>query len=182
MNRKEVDWKALSPLELVQYLVTEAAKDPDYASTGRNKCIDFLVSPLASDFSTMSASSSSLKDSIVSQSVDHEEELDEDGVTISISSSSSFPKLIDYSKKDFSEVMNAWLRENWTNPYPDEEGLVQIANSCGCTTSVVSNWLINARTRKWRPAIVKAFENGRPASLLHEDSINIFDGKPLRQN
>ena len=84
------------------------------------------------------------------------------------------------SKKQFAEYMSAWLRQNWTNPYPDEDGLVEMAAACDTTSTVVGNWLINARTRKWRPAIVKAFEMGRPADLLLEDSLNVFDGQPLR--
>ena len=194
------DWKNLSPMELVQYLVTEAATDPAYASSGTNKCMEFLMSPTEPSISTVTTS---WTDSMLSHDSHHEKESSEDEYTISsdpmkedkqlsgkkrvkkipmtaVDTSASTTKLMDYSKKDFAEVMNHWLRENWTNPYPDDEGLTQIANSCGCTPSVVSNWLINARTRKWRPAIVKAFENGRPASLLHEDSMNIFDGKPLR--
>lgn len=83
-------------------------------------------------------------------------------------------------KKDFAEYMQNWLRANWINPYPDDEGLSGLADDCETTTTVVSNWLINARTRKWRPAIVKAYEMRRPADLLQEDAINIFDGKPVR--
>ena len=77
--------------------------------------------------------------------------------------------------------MTSWLRANFTNPYPDDEGLIQMAHHCGTTNQVISNWLINARTRKWRPAIIKATELGRPSDMLLEDSINIFDGKPVRQ-
>ena len=44
----------------------------------------------------------------------------------------------------------------------------------------MSNWLINARTRKWRPAIVKAYDLGRPADVLLEDAVNLFQGVPLR--
>ena len=84
-------------------------------------------------------------------------------------------------KRDFAEYMTQWLKDNWTNPYPDEDGLEMMAHDCGVTTSIISNWLINARTRKWRPAIVKAYELKRPANLLLEDSINIFDGKPVRE-
>jgi hypothetical protein len=83
-------------------------------------------------------------------------------------------------KRDFAEYMVQWLKGNWTNPYPDEDGLEMMARDCGVTTSVVNNWLINARTRRWRPAIVKACELQRPANLLLEDSINIFDGDPVR--
>ena len=56
----------------------------------------------------------------------------------------------------------------------------QMASDCGTTATVVGNWLINARTRKWRPAVVKAFELKRPSHLLLEDSINLFEDKPLR--
>lgn len=85
------------------------------------------------------------------------------------------------SHVEFSEYMNNWLRDNWINPYPDDQGLVAMASHCGRTPVVISNWLINARTRKWRPAVIRAFEMKRPAGLLLEDAINIFDDKPLRQ-
>jgi hypothetical protein len=83
-------------------------------------------------------------------------------------------------KKDISRYLTQWLRENWTNPYPDDEGVTKIAATCGTSNMVVNNWLINARTRKWRPALVKAVALGRPADFLLEDSINIFDGNPVR--
>jgi len=86
-----------------------------------------------------------------------------------------------YSKKEFTEVMNQWLVDNWTNPYPDDEGIAYLAELNGTTPTIVSNWLINARTRKWRPAIVKAYDARRPADLLKEDSIRIFQRKPLRK-
>jgi hypothetical protein len=82
-------------------------------------------------------------------------------------------------KIDLGKYMTNWLRENWINPYPDETVLQQISRDCGTTPHIVTNWLINARTRKWRPAIMKAYEMNRPAELLLEDSIAIFDGKPL---
>lgn len=85
------------------------------------------------------------------------------------------------TKQELGKYMTSWLRANFTNPYPDDEGLVQMAKHCGTTNQVISNWLINARTRKWRPAIIKATELGRPADMLLEDSINIFDGKPVRR-
>jgi len=89
---------------------------------------------------------------------------------------------VEYSKRDFTEYMNNWLKENWTNPYPDDEGLAEIAAINGTSPTTVSNWLINARTRKWRPAIVKAYEAGRPADMLKDDSMNIFDGNDNTQS
>ena len=85
------------------------------------------------------------------------------------------------SKQEFAAFMTQWLRANWTNPYPDDQGLAEMAAHCGTTVQVISNWLINARTRKWRPAIIKATELGRPSDLLLEDSINLFEGKPVRE-
>jgi Homeobox KN domain len=99
----------------------------------------------------------------------------------SVSSSSASASSCSSAKKDLGSYMTHWLLMNWTNPYPDDEGLVHLAAECGVTVTVVSNWLINARTRKWRPAIVKATNlEDRPSSMLLEDSIRIFQGRPLR--
>lgn len=95
-------------------------------------------------------------------------------------STTSKPTNRHQSKQELGKFMTAWLRANFTNPYPDDEGLAQMAQHCSTTNQVISNWLINARTRKWRPAIIKACELGRPSDFLLEDSINIFDGKPIR--
>ena len=94
--------------------------------------------------------------------------------------SSSHVAISPEKKRDLSEYMTNWLRANWTNPYPDEKGLEEMARDCGTTASIVSNWLINARTRKWRPAIAKATEMNRPSRMLLEDSLCIFDGKEIR--
>ena len=96
-----------------------------------------------------------------------------------VGSSSAFAVSPD-TKKNLSKHMTAWIRANWTNPYPDEEGLEELARQCDTTGTVVSNWLINARTRKWRPAIVKATQMNRPANMLLEDSLRIFDGNTIR--
>jgi len=77
--------------------------------------------------------------------------------------------------------MNCWLKQNWTKPYPDDEGLADIAFLYGTTITIVSNWIINAWTRKWRPASIQAYDCERPAELLQEDSIRIFGGKELRK-
>ena len=44
----------------------------------------------------------------------------------------------------------------------------------------INNWLVNIRTRKWRPSIADAFDAKRPAALLLEDSVRVFDEKKLR--
>jgi Homeobox KN domain len=80
----------------------------------------------------------------------------------------------------FHSHMNNWLRANWINPYPDEAVSHQLAYETGENVHVVNTWLVNARSRRWRPAVLKAFELGRPSEHLLEDSINIFEDKPLR--
>ena len=80
-------------------------------------------------------------------------------------------------KKNFTKYMTGWLKENWTNPYPDDNELVLLSRDCGMTPREVSNWLINARTRKWRPSIVKAYKLGKSAACLKEDAIRFFEGK-----
>jgi hypothetical protein len=90
------------------------------------------------------------------------------------------PKLA-VGKQDLTKYMTNWLCDNWANPYPDEVTLHNMAHECGSSPPVVGNWLINARTRKWRPAIVKAYDMNRPADLLLEDSINIFSGRSVRE-
>ncbi len=108
----------------------------------------------------------------------------------------------------FNEQMNLWLRCNWANPFPDTEMLNHLVShliTSGCmtlpkekadlltnghsedyhdsmmklATEKVTNWLVNARTRKWRPSIQEAFDLKRPTFMLLEDSISIFEGRPL---
>ena len=45
----------------------------------------------------------------------------------------------------------------------------------------INNWLVNIRTRKWRPSIADAFDAKRPAALLLEDSVCIFEMKEKEQ-
>ena len=84
-------------------------------------------------------------------------------------------------KKKFAKYMSNWLIENWTNPYPDDDTLQDIARKSGMTSKEVGNWLINARTRKWRPAIIKAYNMNRPADVLLEDAIHIYQDTPVRK-
>ncbi|KAL7565246.1 hypothetical protein ACA910_014544 [Epithemia clementina (nom. ined.)] len=82
-------------------------------------------------------------------------------------------------KKFLANYMTDWLKTNWVNPYPDEVGLRKMAAACGTSTTVVSNWLINARTRKWRPSILKALDLQRPAQELLANSLRIFGGERI---
>ncbi len=84
------------------------------------------------------------------------------------------------NKDAFQQHMNNWLRANWINPYPDEAVSHQLAYETGESVNVVNTWLVNARSRRWRPAILRAFELNRPSEFLMEDSINLFEAKPVR--
>ena len=105
----------------------------------------------------------------------YEETIDQLRRLLNPSSSSSTPH--PRSTADLTSYMTEWLRQNFTNPYPDEAGLAEMALACGTTPTVISNWLINARTRKWRPAIVQATELGHSADRLLEDALCIFNGE-----
>lgn len=84
------------------------------------------------------------------------------------------------NKAAFQARMTTWLVANWINPYPDEAVTHQLAYETGETPHVVNTWLVNARSRRWRPAVLKAFDLKRPSDYLWEDSINLFEDKPLR--
>ena len=105
------------------------------------------------------------------------------------------------NEKDKRRVFNAYMTEwicqsrNWTNPYPDDTVLKQMANHFihiggipGLNDSAteaeaiakINTWLLNTRTRHWRPAVEQAFDGKRPAMLLMEDSLRIFKGDKLR--
>ena len=100
-------------------------------------------------------------------------------------------------RKVFGAYLTEWLCQirNWINPYPDETVLQQMAKhfihlGCvpGCDGAVteaeaigkISTWLLNIRSRQWRPAVEEAFDGKRPALLLMEDSLRIFKGHELR--
>jgi hypothetical protein len=99
----------------------------------------------------------------------------------------------------FCTYLTEWLCQsrNWANPYPDETVLQQMAIHfihLGCIPGIIhgrevteadaiekiNNWLVNTRTRQWRPAVEEAFDAKRPAMLLMEDSMRIFREKELR--
>ena len=109
----------------------------------------------------------------------------------------------------FTDQMSLWMRHNWANPFPDDVMLRHLADHLIRTRCItvskskaelldgkrnhayqqgmmdlvfekISNWLVNSRTRRWRPCIQKAFDAKRPAHLLLEDSLRIFEGKELR--
>merc|ERR1711982_64354 len=108
-------------------------------------------------------------------------------------------------RERFNRIVMEWFRTNFWNPFPCDtvfSNLVHNLVSSDCLVLTISdakklidlappsaylykkdiaiekltNFLINTRTRKWRPAVEKAFDLRRPASMLLEDALAIFDG------
>lgn len=97
----------------------------------------------------------------------------------------------------FSSHLTAWMCQssNWKNPQPDSVVLKQMADyfiNIDCVPGVdgtateaeaiakISTWLLNFRTRHWRPSLEQAFDLKRPAMLLLEDSLRTFKNDTLR--
>ena len=72
-----------------------------------------------------------------------------------------------------------WLRENWTNPYPDDIDVSKMVNITGENSKKVCHWLQNNRSRKWREAMLASL--GRVhrkeinVSEMKDDSLSLFD-------
>merc|ERR1712157_399177 len=73
-------------------------------------------------------------------------------------------------RNDFEANVKSILQQSPISPEFKKDVLDDLVESTAhklelltATTYVISNWLINARTRKWRPAIVKAHQLARPA-------------------
>lgn len=154
----------------LDYLVSKIAKQYSFASTLQGGEPRELLNHLYSDTTTK------LMDLIETARFEIKRVPDSDSDSAPLSPGSTASSS-EQPKKELSAYMMEWLRRNWTNPYPDENGLQEMARECDTTTTVVSNWLINARTRKWRPAIVKASALNRPADCLLPDSLRLFMGE-----
>jgi hypothetical protein len=79
-----------------------------------------------------------------------------------------------------ADHMMTWLKANWTNPFPNEVQLGEIAQACLSTPTVIQKWLVHARKYKWGPALQMAQAMKRPSSMLLEDSLNLMQGMPVR--
>lgn len=50
-------------------------------------------------------------------------------------------------------VLRLWLFRNFTNPYPGVEDKDALVKQSGLSVTQVNNWLINARSRIWKPTV-----------------------------
>ena len=53
-----------------------------------------------------------------------------------------------------SQVLRTWLADHFLHPYPTLEEKMNLAMATTLRPGQVSNWLINARVRIWRPSIL----------------------------
>ncbi|GMI64637.1 hypothetical protein HRI_000133000 [Hibiscus trionum] len=74
-------------------------------------------------------------------------------------------------------VLGAWLFEHFLHPYPKDSDKIILAKQTGLTRSQVSNWLVNARVRLWKPMVeemyleeIKEHEEKTSKSHNNEDS------------
>eukprot|EP01023_Acetabularia_acetabulum_P058519 TRINITY_DN6925_c0_g1_i2.p1 TRINITY_DN6925_c0_g1~~TRINITY_DN6925_c0_g1_i2.p1 ORF type:complete len:951 (+),score=208.22 TRINITY_DN6925_c0_g1_i2:205-3057(+) len=51
-----------------------------------------------------------------------------------------------------------WLCQHANNPYPTKNEKADLANALGIDKNQVCNWFVNARTRFWKPIVVKIFQ------------------------
>lgn len=84
------------------------------------------------------------------------------------------------SKQEFNRYMTNWLRDNFFYPYPDHDGIDDMARISGRARTTILNWLNNNRSRKWYSSMENVFKLNRPSDTFYEDCLNMFDGKPLR--
>ena len=68
------------------------------------------------------------------------------------SSSSSISKGRENFTTAITDVLSSWFESHWNNPYPNDDTKHELAETTGLTTEQVSNWFINERQRKWKPA------------------------------
>ena len=76
-------------------------------------------------------------------------------------------RCIKLSKKD-KKVLEGKSQDEY------EKTMIKIASD------KIQTWLVNNRTRRWRPSLEEAFDNKRPAILLLEDGMRLFSDETLR--
>lgn len=105
----------------------------------------------------------------------------------------------------FQNHMTVWIVNNWQNPFPDDDMFKYLANFMidnqsvplsskdvtrldggeslfSITTEKIVNWLVNFRTRRWRPVRKSACNDYHPASPIiaadiHYSSTSIPDNR-----
>ncbi|KAL9658159.1 hypothetical protein ABK040_013071 [Willaertia magna] len=75
--------------------------------------------------------------------------------------------------KEARDILKNWFNEHFSNPYPTENEKKELSSSTGLTLQQVNNWFVNARVRKWRPALQK--QNGSNSSDVNNNNNSNFE-------
>ena len=85
-----------------------------------------------------------------------------------------------------TSILLKWLKENWTNPYPDKPEISELSQITGRTTKRVETWLTNNRKRYWRPAIEASVESVKGgeivAAQVKEESLRLYVAKLVNED
>lgn len=52
-----------------------------------------------------------------------------------------------------NNILRLWLFTNFSNPYPDNADKKKLIHQTNLTMTQINNWLINARSRVWKPTV-----------------------------
>lgn len=76
-----------------------------------------------------------------------------------------------------NNLLRLWLFRNFTNPYPGVEDKKALVEQTGLSTTQVNNWLINARSRVWKPTVdaMSWGEEARGSDLVVNQSLEDTD-------
>lgn len=90
------------------------------------------------------------------------------------------------TRMEGTSILLKWLKENWTNPYPDNPEISELSQITGRTTKRVGTWLTNNRKRYWRPAIeasVESVQRGEiTAAQVKEESLRLYVAKLVNED
>lgn len=79
----------------------------------------------------------------------------------------------------YSTILYKWLKENWTNPFPDDIDATEMVRIIGRTHDQIQTWLCNNRSRRWNAAMYASLERVSQgeisAAQMKEDSLGLVD-------
>lgn len=78
-----------------------------------------------------------------------------------------------------NNILRLWLFSNFSNPYPDGGDKRRLISQTGLSMTQINNWLINARSRVWKPTVeIMSGERVRTEMTSKEDRCFDFKNEP----